>query len=199
MQWAGAFFDRTGVVDSLKRGMHHVTIDLFDTKMNAEGLQIAAAYQKFLVETCGLYAKANLIGMSWGGWFSIRYTANYPENVKRIYLDAPLLNFDHFSWTAKNGVPAEWGFGSEPEGGWGSSPEMPVNLASKVAAAKVAILLAYGGQDQTVPPEYNCEKFVPVFKAAGGEIEVVKRGGFGHHPHGFEQNEAHRINDFFLK
>ena len=66
MQWAEAFVDRTGVAELLKRGFHHVTIDLFDTRMDEKGLQAAAAFHKFLVEELGFAPKANLIGMSWG-------------------------------------------------------------------------------------------------------------------------------------
>ena len=54
---------------------------------------VLAAYQRFLVEELGLAPKANLVGMSWGGFFSTRYAARYPQNVCRIYLDAPLLTF----------------------------------------------------------------------------------------------------------
>ena len=103
MQWAEAFVDRTGVAELLKRGFHHVTIDLFDTRMDAKGLQTAAAFQKFLVKELGLAPKANLIGMSWGGFFSTRYAANYPQNVRKIYLDAPLLQFG--AGFAKGGTP----------------------------------------------------------------------------------------------
>ena len=31
--------------------------------------------------------------MSWGGFFSVRYAAAFPDCVARIYLDAPLLTF----------------------------------------------------------------------------------------------------------
>jgi len=35
-----------------------------------------------------------LIGPSWGGFFSACYAAAQPENVARIYFDAPLMNLD---------------------------------------------------------------------------------------------------------
>ena len=195
MQWAEAFVDRTGVPDLLKRGYHHVTIDLFDTRMNAKGLRIAASFQKFLVETLGFAPKANLIGMSWGGFFSTRYASTYPDNVAKIYLDAPLMNFDHFPHVA-GGVPKEW-FGETPAAGWTTSPEMPVNRAEPIAKAGIPILLAYGGEDQTVPPKYNCEIFIPRFQAAGGKLDLKKRGLFGHHPHGFDPDKTEVVVNFF--
>ena len=60
----------------------------------------------------------------------------------------------------------------------------------------IPVLLLYGGQDQTVPPASNAELFAARFKAAGGRIDVEKRGGFGHHPHGVDPNKTARIVNF---
>ncbi len=190
MQWAEAFVDRTGVLDLLRKGYHHVTLDLFDTRMDEKGLAEAAEFQKFLVETLGFAPKANLVGMSWGGFFSTRYANAYPQNVRRIYLDAPLLNFDKFThgvgpWTATK--PADWS----------KDPRMPVNMAEVLAKTGIPILLLYGGEDQTVLPRFNCEMFAQRFKAAGGSITVQKRGCFGHHPHGVDPDKTAVIQDFF--
>lgn len=204
MQWAEAFVDRTGVPDLLKQGFHHVTIELFDTRMDAEGLATAAAFQKYLVEDLGFASKANLIGMSWGGFFSIRYAANHPQNVRKIYLDAPLLQFG--ANFAKGGTPTEnagtigpWAPQTPADGDWLKNPEMPVNMAEKIATAKIPVLLLYGGQDQTVNPAANSELFLARFRAAGGEILVEKRALFGHHPHGLDPNKTAPILNFFLK
>ncbi len=195
MQWAEAFVDRTGVPDLLAKGYHHVTLDVFNTRMDENGLKACAAFQDFLVKELGFAPKANLIGMSWGGFFSVRYAAAYPQNVRRIYLDAPLLNFDGFNsmsigpWAAK--PPAD--------GNWTADPEMPVNKAAALAAAKIPVLLVYGGCDTIVPPKQNCLLFAERFKAAGGELKVIPRDLFGHHPHGLDPDKTHPIVDFFAK
>ena len=190
MQWATAFVPRTNVPQMLNDGFHHVTIDTFRHRMDEEGLKVSAAFQKFLVEELGFAPKTYLIGMSWGGFFSTRYAANYPQNVAKIYLDAPLLCFKDFNqgigtWTGKM-----------PEGGWDTSSEMPLNMAERIAAADIPVLLLYGGVDAVVPPTRNCEPFAKRFKAAGGDITVVKRGLYAHHPHGVEVDET-TIKDFF--
>ncbi len=190
MQWAEAFVDRTGVLDLLRKGYHHVTLDLFATRMDEKGLAAAAEFQKFLVETLGFAQKANLVGMSWGGFFSTRYANAYPQNVRKIYLDAPLLNFDKFThgvgpWTATK--PTDWS----------KDPRMPVNMAETLAKTGIPILLLYGGEDQTVLPKFNSEMFAQRFKAAGGTITVQKRGCFGHHPHGVDPDKTAVIQDFF--
>ena len=192
MQCADTDVERTGVLELLKRGFHHVTIDLFDTRMNDEGLKAAAKFQKFLVEELGLAPKANLIGISWGGFFATRYAATHPANVATMYLDAPLLNFECFThdlglWT-----------GLKPSSGtWADSAEMPINLAEKIASAKIPVLLLYGGEDQTVLPSHNSEIFIRRFKAAGGSIKVEARKCYGHNPHGFDPGKQAPIRDFF--
>ena len=203
MQWAEAFVDRTGILDCLKKGYHHVTIDLFGTRMDEIGLEAAAAYQKFLVDELGFAPKANLVGMSWGGFFSTRYAAAYPGNVRRIYLDAPLMNFDGFGGDAMKTPTAAaakigpWAGKQPKDGHWSTDPRMPVNLSVPIAKAGIPVYLLYGGQDQTVIPSLNCERFAKSFKAAGGEITVVKRDLFGHHPHGLDPDKTQPIVDFF--
>ena len=195
MQWAEAYVDRTGVPDMLRRGFHHVTLEAFDTRADETGVREFAAFQKFLVDELGLAPKANLVGMSWGGFFSVRYAAAFPQNVRRIYLDAPLMNFDGFNAMAIG----PWSATPPADGKWADDPRMPVNLAEPIAKAGIPILLLYGGQDQTVPPASNCELFLARFKAASGKIDVVRRGAFGHHPHGVDPDKTDVIVKFFLK
>ena len=195
MQWAEAFVDRTGVLDLLKRGYHHVTIDLFDTRMDGNGLEAAAAYQAFLVKELGFAPKANLVGMSWGGFFSTRYAAAYPENVRRICLDAPLLNFDGFA-NPDYGRIGIWAHRRPADGVWSQDPELPINKAEEIAAAGIPVLLVYGGADTVVPPAHNCLPFAERFKAAGGTLTEIPRDLFGHHPHGLDPDKLKPIVDF---
>lgn len=202
MQWADAFVERTGVLDLLAKGWRHVHIDTFRHRMDDEGLRVSRAFQQFLVEELGFAPKARLVGMSWGGFFSIRYAAAFPGCVARIYLDAPLLTFGGgFGATAEAPLGAAsqigpWAAMPPENGDWHADPRMPVNMAEAVAKAGIPILLLYGGQDQTVIPAFNCEPFAERFRAAGGDIRVDKRGGYGHHPHGEEHGRTHVIADF---
>jgi len=200
MQWAEAFVPRTGVPDLLKRGYHHVTIDLFDTRMDEKGVETAAAFQEFLVKRLGFSAKARLIGPSWGGFFSMRYAGTHPENVARMYLDAPLLTFD--GYVAREGREAmlsrigPW-VGLEPKDRkWSRLPLMPINYTEKIAKAGIPVFLAYGGQDQTVDPNLNCLPFITRFEKAGGKLSVDARPLYGHHPHGFDYENRKVVLDF---
>ena len=176
MQWPDSFVDRTGVLPLLKDGWHHVTIDLYEQRMTDEWITVAAKFQKFLVDELGFAPQASLIGLSWGGFFSTRYAAAHPDAVSRIYLDGPRMSVDEF---------ADRG-----------DPRQPVNLAEQIAAAKIPVLLLYGGQDRTIPPESNCELFLRRFRAVGGVAEVEKREEFGHHPHGVDPDKTSRIVRF---
>lgn len=204
MQWADAFVERTGVLDLLARGWRHVHIDTFDRRMDEEGLRASRAFQRFLVERLGFASRARLVGMSWGGFFSVRYAARFPECVARIFLDAPLLTFDGFAQLGAAATPTAaaatigpWSAEAPAAGGkWSSDPRMPLNMAEALAAARIPVLLLYGGQDATVPPALNCEPFAARLRAAGGEIEVVRRDLFGHHPHGLDPGATAPISDF---
>ena len=202
MQWAEAYVDRTGVLDLLAKGWHHVTIETFQHRMDEEGLRVSRAFQKFLVEEIGFAPKACLVGMSWGGFFSTRYVAAFPECVGKIYLDAPLMNFDGFAKVG--GTPTEnaarigpWANMPPADGNWSTDSRMPVNMADRLAKAGIPILLLYGGQDATVPPAKNCELFAEKFKAAGGKIDIRHRTLYGHHPHGEDPNKTSSIVSFF--
>lgn len=203
MQWAEAYVKRTGVPDALKNGYHHATIELFETRMNDEGVEIAAQFQRFLVDKLAFAPKVNLIGMSWGGFFSIRYASKYPESIKSIYLDAPLLNFDSFAPSdaptkaaRKIGPWASIGPNGEK---WIQDERMPVNNAEKIAKAKIPVLLLYGAQDMTVKPELNSLVFIDRFKKAGGSINIIKRAMYGHHPHGVDLDETELLLKFFAQ
>lgn len=193
MQWRTAFVPRTSVPRMLKMGYHHVSVDTFKEHMNEKGLAVSKAFQDYLVKDLGFAPKARLIGMSWGGFFSIRYAATFPENVAKIYLDAPLLSFENFS-----SVPDHWKK-TQPEQGWKDDPRMPVNMAKTIAETGIPVLLLYGGVDTVVPPKSNCIRFAEAFRAAGGKpekLKVVARGSYAHHPHGVEESE-NTIIDFF--
>jgi len=199
MQWAAAFVPRTPVLHLLRKGWHHVTINTFKYKMNDEGVAISKAFQEFLVKELGFAPKACLVGLSWGGFFSTRYTAANPSSVAAIYYDCPLMNFDKFMSKPPEQVKASIGpWADSIPTNWSADPRMPVNMAGAVAKAGIPVYLVYGGVDAVVPPEANCEMFLARFKAAGGDIKVDERKSYAHHPHGLEIDDT-AIADFFVK
>lgn len=197
MKWPGAFADKTGQISALTRGYHYVYLDN-KLWMSEEGTRRAKAWRDLLVDRIGLAAKVNLIGMSWGGFFSTRYAATYPQDVAKVYLDNPVMSFHAFSPWKWGGVSEAWNGRSDDGRDWKSDPRMPINLAGPIAAAKIPVLLLYGDKDTTCIPEENCLIFLERFKAAGGDVTIFCREGCNHHPHGYEEtNGGDRIVDFF--
>ena len=212
MQWRSAFVDRTGASEMLRRGWHHASIDTFKHRMDSKGLEVNRVFQRYLVDVLNLKPRASLIGMSWGGFFSVRYAATYPDCVDRIYLDAPLLTFHEFNpqfepeKRAKKigGDGADWGRGPLDGRSWERDPRMPVNMIAPIAKARIPVLLLYGGQDQSVRSDLNAELFIRRMREAGGvlrvginDVEGRGRAAFGHHPHGLELDQQDKLAEFF--
>ncbi|MCQ2392017.1 MAG: alpha/beta hydrolase [Kiritimatiellae bacterium] len=208
MEWPTAFQDRTGVKALLAAGYRWVTfnpayapfIKVTEGNQTDEMVEKRHRFQQYLVKTLGLNAKCGLIGMSWGGFYSVRYASIHPEAVKAAYLDAPLLDIStlgSYPRSYKN-YQKYYPF-LTPEYVGADDPFQSVNRAAPIAAAKIPLLVLYGGKDTVVPPAKNIERFAPVFEKNGGDLTLVKRGTFGHHPHGVDPCETAFIVNFFEK
>ena len=198
LQWAEAFVPRTPALQLLERGFHHVHMDVFSTYMNDEGVK---KLEKFydLLQSMHFDKKAALIGMSYGGLFSLRWAAEHPETVGAIYLDAPVCSL---SFTAERVVDASLpslktflegetakhykAYNVNTPEELRKHPKSPLNNYQPIAEAKIPILAIRSGQDQSVIPETNIDIFAERLSAAGGNIQVIRRDLYGHHPHGLD-------------
>jgi len=208
MEWPTAFQIRTGVKALLAAGYRWVTFNpasktMYAGNQNDEMIAKRRAFQKFLVEELGFAPKCGLVGMSWGGFYSVRYASTHPDCVCAMYLDAPLLDFSTLynfnlpsgNWNRK-GLSKYYPFITDTYDG-ADDPYQSVNRAVPIAKAGIPILILYGAKDATVPPEKNCIKFAAAFEKAGGDLMIERRSRYGHHPHGVEPGEVQRIVNFF--
>ena len=207
LQWAEAFVPRTPALKLLERGFHHVHIDLFSTYLNPDGIRKAEAFYE-LLQGLGFHKKAALIGLSYGGLFSFRYAAEHPETVGVIYADAPLCRFDIIPEN-RAGVPQNLlKFFEEATANHAaaynvtidklaSHPLAPINNMSAIARAKIPILAVRSGQDQSVIPEKNIDLVAEALEKDGGNIEILRRDLWGHHPHGLD--DPRPLVDFILQ
>lgn len=207
MEWPTAFQDRVGVKALLEAGYRWVTFnpaskDVYAGNQNDGMLAKRREFQRFLVDELGFAPKCGLIGMSWGGFYSVRYASTFPDCVCAAYLDAPLLDFSTLQGFNGNG---DWGrkglakyypFITDTYDG-ANDPYQSVNRAASIAKAGIPLLILYGGADVVVPPERNCIRFAADFEKAGGDLKIERRAKWGHHPHGVEPNEVQRIVNFF--
>lgn len=178
MEWPSAFVERTGVPELLKQGFHHVYIKVSGYACD-EALKVYRRFHSFL-QTSGLAKKARLVGLSFGGLYSLRYASENPELIAGIYLDAPVCNFKNFFHFDLIKEP----YNIQSEKDVELDPRLPVNLTKKLSG--IPILLIYGTDDLVVPPVDNCELFASRFRAHGGSIKIIKRNLWGHHPHGLD-------------
>lgn len=189
MEWPTAFVKRTGVPELLAKGFHHVHIKV--PGYACEGsLKVYRAFQEYLISS-GLAPKAKLIGMSFGGLYSFRYAAANQEMVERIYADAPVCSFRNFRHFDLVQQP----YGLNSADGVENDPRLPINLTDKLVG--IPVFLIYGADDLVVPPADNCEIFIERFQKRGGNIQVIKRNLWGHHPHGLDDTAP--ILNFFCE
>ena len=184
-QWAEAYVPRVGTIALLQNGFHHVHIDIFDTKASPEGVAIMGRFHDWLVSR-GLSAKANLIGMSWGGFFSLRYSAAYPERIAAIYLDAPVCNaVDPNPEAADRAAEISELYGISVEE-LKTSPLNPINNLKFLDDYKIPLYIATGEDDMLVKVASNINLVEAELKRMGVAYEIVRRAVWGHHPHGFD-------------
>ena len=206
LQWAEAFVPRTPALKLLERGFHHVHIDLFSTYMNEEGIRKAEEFYK-LLQSLHFHKKAALIGLSYGGLFSFRWAAEHPETVGAIYADAPLCRFD-FDPEGAIVPPSLAGFFHEAAVKHAAAynttveklaqhPLAPINNMKHIAEERIPILAVRSGQDQSVIPEFNIDLVEAALKKAGGDMEILRRDLYGHHPHGLDDPQY--LVDFILQ
>ncbi|MCQ2396521.1 MAG: alpha/beta hydrolase [Lentisphaeria bacterium] len=209
-QWAEAFVPRVGTVALLEHGFYHAHVDVYKYRASAEGIRVMRKFQDELIGL-GLSPKANLIGMSWGGYFSMRYTIEHPEGVCAVYLDAPVTDASDADPSAESRLKDIMGQYGMTRDELAAYPGNPVNAAKALIEANVPFFATISMADQTVLPQTNFEVLEARLKDAGAKITYVtdemltpeqaektfadtqgskfyifKRDCWGHHPHGFD-------------
>ncbi len=196
--WPDAFVDRVGIELLLSNGYHHGHIDAFSTRANPKGIEAMGHFQDMMV-SMGLAPKANLIGMSWGGYFSLRYAEENPQRIAAIYLDAPVCNAaDPHPSAAERVAEIAACYGLTVEQ-LKTSPLNPLNRLEVLVNAKIPMLCATGETDQSVDVNTNINLVEARMKELGYILPIVRRPYWGHHPHGFDDpapllkfhNDAH--------
>ena len=209
MEWPTAFQNRTGVKELLSAGYRWVAFNPafgWNKKpvagnQNDDLVEKRNRFQKFLVAELGLEERCCLVGMSWGGFYSVRYASMHPECVKAMYLDAPLLDFSTLSsFKGKTCEQLKAFYPQVTKDYVGADdPLQPVSpaRAEAIAKANIPVLLIYGAKDTVVPAESNCLRFAEAFEKSGGHLKLWRDNLRGHHPHGLEPGEGAVFVNFF--
>lgn len=157
----------------------------------SEAIRKMRCFQKYLEETFHLSKSAVLFGFSRGGLYAVNYAAAYPGSVRKLYLDAPVL--DIFSW------PGGFGKGDGSKEDWEMCrkcyqidksvqevTDNPVNKLDILIHNRIPVFLIAGDSDTAVPFEENGKKLYEKYRKAGEEIKLILKKGVGHHPHSLE-------------
>ena len=203
MEFPDAFTERTGVLQLLEKGFHHVYLNVGNTHGCPAAVKHFDAFYKVL-QAGGLAKKAALIGISRGGLYCYNFAAEDPSRVACIYGDAAVCDLK--SWPAGKGKgtgsPGDWtaliknyGFRNEAEAL--AYKKNPVDELGSIAAAKVALIHVVGDADKAVPPDENTLIIEERYKKLGGKVVVIHKPGCDHHPHGLENPQP--IVDFILE
>ena len=159
-------------------------------------------FLRFAFEEFDLEPGVITIGMSCGGMISVLLAAKYPELIRGLYLDAPVMNF----------LSCPGGFGNAPETTEAMWQEFekahgmtkrelllyrnhPIDKLDALIAARKPIYLAYGTADLCVPFEENAIELVRRYEETEIPFVVEAKEGCGHHPHG-PQDPA-KVIEFF--
>ena len=184
-EWPDAFPERNGVKQLLELGYHMIYINVYGKFANEEALGIMKSFYDYL-KGLGFARKGALIGMSLGGLYSFRYAQKFPETVACIYADAPVCDLAYREFTKRADAEAICkAYETDPEG-LVEHPLSPVNNFRAIIEAEIPLLLIMGLADTVLPPEKNGLLLAERWKKSGGEIELITRPSWGHHPHGLD-------------
>lgn len=179
-------------IEMVKRGFYIAHIQNKTRWCLPEDTDIKAEFSEFLISEFGLNNKCIPVGMSCGGMQAVYFAAKYPQYVKAMYLDAPVLNL--LSCPGGIGM-AENGFMDEFRNATGMDytdlinyRNHPVDNINKLIEAKIPVFLICGDSDKIVPYEENGMQLSIAYKNAGADITEVLKLGCDHHPHGLQDN-----------
>lgn len=202
--WRAEFFDAFPYADMelLNKGWGLAYYRVSNLYGCSEAVEMMKGFHDFLVERFGLSNEAALLGFSRGGLYAVNYTAAYPQDVKVLYIDAPVL--DIRSWPGGKGK----GCGATPE--WeeclvvyGLDEEsvktysgIPLNKAKAIKDSGIPVIIVAGDADEVVPFEENSMLFAEELKQIGAKVKLIVKPGVAHHPHSLE--DPQEIVEFII-
>jgi lysophospholipase L1-like esterase len=204
--WRARFWGHEPQTDIalLQQGFHVVYCDVAELLGNGECIKLWDNYYNML-HKAGLSKKAAMEGMSRGGVYVLNWAAANPDKVACVYIDNPLLNMP--SWAAKfTGNPTvkdDMFLAFKKDYNLVSDDDVlnfkgsPVDMVSAIVKGKYPIFILCADADETVSPQDNTLLFEQKVKELNGDITVIHKPGFKHHPHSFPNPAP--IVDFILK
>ncbi len=204
--WRARFWGHEPQTDIalLQQGFHVVYCDVVELLGNDEDINSWNNYYK-LLHNAGLAKKAVMEGMSRGGVYVFNWAAVNPDKVACVYVDNPLLNMP--SWAAKfigktdikDGMFLAFkrDYYLVTDADVLNFKGSPVDKVKDIVKGKYPILILCADDDEEVSPKDNTLLFEQRLKKLNGDITIVHKPGFKHHPHSLPNPAP--IVDFILK
>ncbi|HEY9257062.1 GDSL-type esterase/lipase family protein [Chitinophaga sp.] len=204
--WRARFWGHEPQTDIalLERGFHVVYCDVAELFGNKEAIQVWNDFYALLHKN-GLAPKAVMEGMSRGAVYVYNWAAVNPDKVAAVYVDNPVI--DLVSWPGSQFKKQlanrnEWetfkkDFNLPTDQAALAFKGSPLYKVKEIVKGKYPMLHVLADADLDVPPAENTLPFEEKIRAAGGDITVMHKPGFAHHPHSFPDPTP--IVDFILK
>ena len=177
-------------IELLNRGWHLAYNQNHNRWAEDLDLQRKSAFLEYIPETFGLDKKCVLVGMSCGGLYSVKLAALNPEQIRGIYLDAPVMNLLSCPGSLGKGKVVSFEEYTQFTGrtlvDMLSYREHPIDKMYVLAEHKIPIVMVSGDSDMTVPYDENGALLEKYYKQKGLPITVFIKQGGDHHPHGLE-------------
>lgn len=191
--WRARFWGHEPQADIslLQRGYHIVYCDVAELFGNNVAI---AAWNKFyaLLYKAGLAKKTILEGMSRGGVYALNWAAENPRKVAGVYIDNPVLDLKSWPGGVGNAVksPKEQqqfmdDYQLKTTDDIKAFKGSPIDKIPAIVKGKYPMLILCADADEALPPSENTLPFEQQVKALGGNITVIHKPGFKHHPHSF--------------
>ena len=203
--WRARFWGHEPQTDIalLERGYHLVYCDQAERMANEQNIREWNEFYKLLHDG-GLSKKVAMEGMSRGGVYVMNWAAANPDKVAAVYIDNPLLDMKAMYYGPNGeekpeneisvGINANWGMDRSKIKDF---HESPIDKIDQIIKGKYPILILCAELDQAAVNSQNTFPFEKKIREKGGDITVIIKGGFGHHPHSFPNPSI--IVDFIEK
>ncbi len=179
-------------IEMVKRGWHLAFLKNTTRWCLDSDLDLKKQFADFLASEYGLNNKCVPVGMSCGGLIGVKFAAKYPEYVKALYLDAPVMNFLSCpAGIGKAGSDLMQEFMEETGMDIVSLinyRENPVDKMHILLENNIPVIVVYGKIDNIVPYDENGEMLEKYYRKNNGNIVAIGKDDCGHHPHGLSDN-----------
>ena len=199
-------------IELLNRGFHVAFLqndNRWATKFDCDK---KARFAKFLNKEYGLNKKLVPIGFSCGGAHAINFAGFYPELVKCVYIDAPVLNYISYPGKFNKGTGrlndynVEYVYENEFVKAYPgitrvklfSFDNHPISKIPTLIEKNIPILLTYGDQDMSLDANEHWKIMIEEYKDRPDLLQVIVRVCQGHHPHGL-LDKSYIVADFICE